>query len=281
MKIPFSKTRFFATACGGALLAIAAPVVAQPAGVTVTAAADYIIGAGDTVKVSVPDQQDYVVQAQVPSDGIVELPLIGPIMANGKTLVQMRNEIRTKLSQGGFFNDPAVNVSIVESNSQHATILGEVGSPGNVTLDRQYRLSEVLAKAGGRKDTATPTVTLTRTNGQKFTLDIETIATGTGDQDPMVQAGDKIYVGRVDNFFISGQVQSPGQYPIKEGMTLRMAIAIGGGLTALGTDKKVTVCHAADPQAAAMPSAQKCTKRFPLDRQIQPDDVIKVGERFF
>jgi polysaccharide export outer membrane protein len=55
-----------------------------------------------------------------------------------------------------------------------------------------------------------------------------------------------------------------------DGMTVRMAIGRGGGLSDLGTDRAVTV---RDPAGNRL--------HLRLDDKIAPGDVIVVGERLF
>jgi polysaccharide export outer membrane protein len=85
-----------------------------------------------------------------------------------------------------------------------------------------------------------------------------------------VSPGDKIFSPRAALFYISGQVKSPGAYPMATGMTLRMAIGRGGGLTDLGTDRSVKVRDANGKVVS-----------LGLDDQIAAGEVIVVGERLF
>ena len=82
--------------------------------------------------------------------------------------------------------------------------------------------------------------------------------------------GDKIFVPKAEIFYLSGQVNAPGAYPITEGMTVRMAIARGGGINQLGSDKKLKLTR----------HGVKLTN-IDLESKIQPGDVLVVGERLF
>src|ERR1700732_4979595 len=76
-------------------------------------------------------------------------------------------------------------------------------------------------------------VVLTRADGSSKKYSMEDLATGAGGADPLVLPGDKIYVPSVQSevFYISGQVRAPGSFPMKKDLTVREAIAKGGGLT--------------------------------------------------
>ena len=256
----------------GLLLALAAavasafPAAAQDMGAP---GESYTVGVGDVLNISVPGRSDFAMEVQTPADGIVELPLIGQVQTLGRTLVQLRENIRVRLASGGYFTNPSVNVSISSYGSRYVTVLGEVVSPGIITIDRSYLLSEIIAKAGGRKDSGSRVVTLTRSNGQSDSFSIDSLATGVGDSDPIVQSGDKIFVALAPKFYVSGQVTRPGEYPLQPQMTLRMALGVGGGVTQLGSLRATKVFR----------EGQRI--KLGPDDMVMAGDVIEVGERFF
>lgn len=74
-------------------------------------------------------------------------------------------------------------------------------------------------------------------------------------------------------FFILGEVQSPGQFPYVNGMTVQTAVAIAGGYTERARESKVKITRQANGR----------TVKFKAGREfrIQPGDTIYVTERFF
>jgi polysaccharide biosynthesis/export protein len=254
-----------------------APVVGVPAvqptapAATVTLNEGYVLGAGDVIEVAVLGRQDYVARVQVQVDGTVQLPLIGDLTAASKTILQLRGEIRAALVSGGYFNDPAVSVAVASYASRYITVLGEVATPGLVPIDRSYRLSEIIARVGGLRASAADDVTLNRADGgESLVLSMRDIATGSVAQDPVVNPGDRIYVAVAEQFFIYGQVNGPGSYRIDRGMTLRMALARGGGLTPQGSERRVKIFRNGEE-----------LRNFDPNGLIRGGDTIVVGERFF
>ncbi|QGP80137.1 capsular biosynthesis protein [Sphingobium sp. CAP-1] len=230
----------------------------------------YILGTGDTVEIGVVGDSQPAARVQIQADGSIQLPFIGTIQAGGKSVLQLRGVVAQALKQGGYYTNPAVNVTIVTYASRYVTVLGEVGAPGAVPIDRAYRVSDILARVGGTKTSGAKLLKLTRANGQQMSLDISKIATGGPDEDPLVAPGDKLYVPTAQTFYISGQVSRAGNYAVDDGLTLRKAIAVAGGLTQLGSAKKVKVIRDG-----------KEMKSYDLEGPIQIGDVIEVGERFF
>ena len=230
----------------------------------------YVLGPGDVVEIAVLGRDDFRVRVPVGTDGDIQLPLLKSMQAANKTVVQLREEIARKLVAGGYFIDPVVAVSIASYASRYVVVLGRVGTPGLVPIDRAYRVSEILARVGGVQEAAGAQINLRRETGEELSLNLETIATGGDAGDPFVQPGDKLYVAPAKLFYIYGQVTAPGSYPIAQGMTLRMALARGGGLTPLGSERKIKVFR----------EGRELSVRD-LSTELKDGDVLTVGERFF
>jgi polysaccharide export outer membrane protein len=244
---------------------------AQPANPQPPAAAsDYVLGPGDVVEAQVLGRSDFSARGRIGADGSFQLPFVGSIAAANKTATELSVDIGKALEAGGYFAHPIVKVEIVSYASRYVIVLGSVGAPGLVPVDRAYRLSEILARVGGVKDSGADYVVIRPENGPEKRIAVSDLATGDMALDPVVSPGEKIYVPPADVFYISGQVKAPGAYPVASGMTLRMAIARGGGLTDEGTDRGVRVTHKGGaPQKPG------------LDAPIASGDVIVVGERLF
>jgi polysaccharide export outer membrane protein len=125
----------------------------------------------------------------------------------------------------------------------------------------------VLARVGGAREGA-QYVILSSPTGQQRKIAIDDLARSAA-ADPFVQPNDKLFVPEAETFYIYGQVNAPGAYPVREGMTLRQAIARGGGLTASGSEKKLRV-HRGNEKL-----------KLKLDSVLRPGDVLVLGERLF
>ena len=74
-------------------------------------------------------------------------------------------------------------------------------------------------------------------------------------------------------FFINGQVASPGAYPYKSGLTVRMAVSIAGGFKERASESKIFVVRETDPQHTQ--------SKIGLDGEVFPGDAVTVEESFF
>ena len=229
----------------------------------------YVLGSDDIVEVDVLGQPEFKTRARIRANGTIALPFIGDIAATGLTSLTFGEAVAAKLRAGGYYSKPIVSVDIVGFASRYVVVLGDVTSPGLQPVDRAYRVSEVIARAGGMRESGADYVIVRKVDGGELRLPFEKLAAGDASEDPFVTPGDKIYVPAAELFYIYGQVNAPGAYPIKGGMTLRKGLARGGGLTASGSEKRVKVYHDGKEIKAT------------LDREIQAGDVVVVGERLF
>jgi polysaccharide export outer membrane protein len=233
------------------------------------AAQEYVLGPGDLVEVSVLGREDFRTRTRVRADGTILLPFIGEAAAGGRTSTELGEAVQSALRTGGYYANPVVSVEIVGYASRYVTVLGSVTNPGLVPIDREYRLSEILARVGGTREGGANLVVLTNAAGQERRLNIETVATGGAADDPLVSPGDKVYVPKAEQFFIYGQVTSPGAHPLMSEPTLRKGVAAGGGVTATGSHRRIRVFRGGRQV------------QLGLADPISPGDVIVVGERLF
>jgi polysaccharide export outer membrane protein len=131
----------------------AKPVVpgeARPAAQNVAAMAttdSYVIGLSDVIIVTVLKEPTLSSSLLVRPDGMISMPLLGDIMASGKTPLQLADEIAAKLKK--FIQDPNVTVILSQMNSKKIYLIGEVGKTGPIEMTPGMTLLEAIATAGG------------------------------------------------------------------------------------------------------------------------------------
>jgi len=240
---------------------------------------DYVLGAGDVIKIQVFQSPDLAVEARVSEAGIISYPLLGAIRLGGLSPSQAERLIASRLRDGNFLQNPQVTLNVLQFRSQQASVLGNVNRPGRYPLETTgMRLSEVLAMAGGIAQTGADTVILmTERGGKPARIEIDVadmFLTGRADQDVVVRAGDTLYVHRMPQFYIYGQVQRPGNFTLERGMTVAQAVAKGGGLTLRGSEKGIRL-HRRDAGGTVQITEPR------LDDPMRADDLIFVRESLF
>lgn len=158
--------------------------------------ADYRLSPMDVVEVTVFGAPELTRTAQVSASGYITLPLVGDVMASGKTMDQVQREIASRLKRN-YMQSPQVFVTVKEYNSQRVTVDGAVMKPGVFPLTGKTTLIQALTIAGGLNNMASPQkVFILRTvNGKRMAarFDLTEIRTGAK-PDPVIMAGDIVVV---------------------------------------------------------------------------------------
>jgi polysaccharide export outer membrane protein len=160
-------------------------------------ASEYRLGPEDVIEVFVWKEPDLSTTVVVRPDGKVSVPLIGELLASGKTAAQLQTEIVTKLSQ--YIAQPSVNVLVKEANSAQVSVLGEVKTPGMYRIRDRSTVLDAIALAGGFTEYAKRNkVTVLRTSAsgeqERTTLNVDDYIKGEKTKMFYVLPYDKIYV---------------------------------------------------------------------------------------
>ncbi len=114
---------------------------------TVPADENYIIGPGDVLDISAWNNQALTRMVTVLPDGKIHFPLIGEILAGGKTVGVLQKEIEKKISR--FVPNPDLSVMVQQINSMLIYVVGRVNNPGRFVLNTNVNVLQALAMAGG------------------------------------------------------------------------------------------------------------------------------------
>ena len=240
-----------------------------------TLLANYQLGAGDVVRVSVYGQDDLTVEARISHSQTIPFPLIGSVAIGGMSTTAAQARIEERLRSGGFLKTPQVNVMVTEFNSQQVSILGHVKAPGKYAIRSSERIVDMIAAAGGVDSEGDTRVIVVRGDKSRQTIDLPKLfENGAASQNFTMKGGDMIYVPRAPVFYVYGEVRKPGSYRLERDMTVIQAISVGGGLTARGTDRDLKIKRrGSDGKVITLPAK--------LVDRLQADDVVLVDESIF
>lgn len=136
------------------------------AGPANNAMGEYLVGDGDVLYITVWQNNDLDQEVIVRPDGRLSFPLVGDIMASGRTLTQIDEELTSRLKE--FIKFPEVSVSIRRLGGSKVVILGEVYRPGVYVVSGNRSILEAIALAGGfTNDAVANSVILIRGGLQK------------------------------------------------------------------------------------------------------------------
>ncbi len=208
--------------------------------------AEYRLGPGDILRITVFQNPDLTLETRVSEAGSISYPLVGALQLGGLTVAAAERQIADALRGGNFVRQPQVTLVVLQVRGHQANVLGQVNRPGRYPLEMaDMRLTDLLALAGGIAVTGADTVVVTGTReGRPFRAEVDLpalFARGATQSDLAIRNGDVIWVDRQNLVYIYGEVQRPGPMRLEREMTLLQALATGGGLTARGTDKGIRV----------------------------------------
>ena len=128
-----------------------AEVVILPA---VETSADYRIGPGDVLEISVWKNEDLSRIVVVLPDGSITFPLLGRVDAGGKTAEELREEMEKRISR--YVPEPEMTIIVQQVNSMVVYVIGKVNRPGQFPLSRNVDVLQALSMAGGLNIFANP-----------------------------------------------------------------------------------------------------------------------------
>ncbi len=138
---------------------------------------EYYIGVDDVVAVNVWKNPDLSISVPVRPDGKISVPLIGEVVAGGKTPVEVSQEITNKLAE--YIIDPKVAVILEQLNSHaylsRVRITGAVRNQLSVSFRQGMTILDIVLEAGGLNEFASANSSkLYRTiNGKTEAIDIQ------------------------------------------------------------------------------------------------------------
>jgi len=196
------------------------------------AAEPYLLAAEDVLQVVVVDHPELSMDAlPVLSDGTVDYPLSGRIMAAGLTPDQLQAKITESLRKE--LKNPKVTVLVKIPRPRRVYVNGQVGKPGIVEWKPGWRISEAIAAAGGilvRPELAEAKIF--RVGQNTVVVDLTALyVRAEAEANVPVLPEDSITVSsRTYRVYVNGQVKLPGPYEVPIGEGVWQAIAMAGGL---------------------------------------------------
>lgn len=156
----------------------------------------YVIGADDTLFVSVWKEQDLTNTLPVRADGMISMPLLNDVQAAGLTPMQLGASITEKLKK--FISEPHVTVVVTQMNSQRVYVTGEVTHSGPMTLLPDMTVLQALAGAGFTQFANTKGIYVLRNEGgtqKRYPVNYKKLIKGEApDQNMLLKPGDTIVV---------------------------------------------------------------------------------------
>lgn len=130
------------------------------------AGSNYKIGPEDVLYVSVWENRELTLEVVVRPDGMISLPLVQDVQAEGLTSAELADVLYQKLLV--YLKEPQVSVIVKQVNAPKVYVLGNVARPGPYPLRSEMSILQALSLAGGFTQFASPrSIKLVRGTGLK------------------------------------------------------------------------------------------------------------------
>ena len=159
----------------------------------------YQVDVGDVLEISVWQIEDLQKKVVVRPDGKISFPLIGDVIAEGRSIESLSSEIAEKLKT--YIKNPEVSVIVSSFGGKKVIVLGEVANKGIIRFTEPIKMMEVLALSGGYMESAgLKSVLVVRGDLSRHTdvivVNIIDILKGNLRENIYVQKGDIVFVPR-------------------------------------------------------------------------------------
>jgi len=262
----------------------AVPEVVPPSGQGPSA--EYPLGPGDVLRITIYGHGDLPQEVVLAADGSFTYPFIGSVRAAGLTVPQLTAAMVRRLEEG-YLVAPQMTIAVTQYSSQQVYVLGAVKAPGVQTLKRNTTLLELIAAAGGPTPEAGAEVIIARATPPEeprspsqsqgrtaaVRVNLEKLLAGEVAQRLEIERGDTVYIPKGEFFFISGEVQKPGRYPLERDTTVAKALILAGGLSKFAAPKRATVQRVVE--------GQRLEYHAGMNDILQADDILIVPQSIF
>jgi protein involved in polysaccharide export with SLBB domain len=222
---------------------------------------DYRLGPGDHLVLILTGDVQRAHTLQVTREGFVLIPQVGQVFVSNLTLDQLRDVLYSRLRSvySGVKRGPDAttrfDVSVANVRVNQVYVIGEVKQPGAYQLSALGTALTALYAAGGVTARGnTRDVEIRRQDALAATFDLyDYLLRGVTRGNVRLETGDVVYVPlHGTRVRVTGAVQRPAIYELKEGETLPDLLRSAGGFRANAAVDRLTI-HRILPAAQRRP----------------------------
>ncbi len=251
----------------------------------IVSAADYVIGEGDTLQISVWGVDRLNFSVKVRPDGMITVPgLPGDVAASGLKPRELQTDLTERLKE--LVKDPIVTVTVTEITNSKAYIFGTGVKSGVYELNRKTTLLQILCSLGEVTNADLKRAYVQR-KGKVIMKDFHKLfIKGDMGDDIEIESGDAIFIPawHDNSVYVMGAVTNPMAIVYKEGMTVMQAILTAGGFTKFASLNDTIIDRSENGKEVVIPvKVKKLMNDADLSQNIKlmPGDYIIVKEGLF
>ena len=217
---------------------------------------EYQVGPDDVVEVSIfeweANDQTKTLQLRVSETGYISLPAVGALEVAGKSVQEIQRLIEKELIDQNVLQTPRVGVWVSEFRSRQISVIGSVNQPGTYAIHQNVStLLDMLTLAGGPQDSAGGLAyVIRREKGRsesRIQIDLdELLEKGEANLNPVLSAGDVVYVPKAPLIYVYGEVKQAGAFTFRKRLRALESMALAGGFTDLADRRAVSLIRRAE-----------------------------------
>jgi len=236
---------------------------------------DYIVGPGDELQIKVWGQVEANLRVIVDRSGQIYIPQVGEVSVAGLHYGDLEQHLKSEISK--IFKNFNVTANIGRLRSIQVVVVGNARYPGTYTISSLSTLVNAIFASGGPAPQGSLRHIQVRRDGTTITdFDFyDLLIKGDKSKDVRLQPGDVLYIPHVGPLVaVSGSVNTPAIYEVKDNSTLNDLIEVAGDLSTVADTNKITIDRFVDHQA-------RKTLEFPYDEQsrtfpLKDGDIVRV-----
>ena len=238
---------------------------------------------GDVIHIDVVGEEELSKDFVVPTDGIIYYPLIKTVNLLGKTVKEVTDEIKERLSR--YVVAPIVNVSLVRWGERKVYVYIEKESSRVVTLPTEERISisRLLLSINIPKEVNLSDIDIIRKDAQGkaqvYTFSLRDILEHHNFQeDFLIQPDDIVMLKKNPLVYVQGNVVNPGAYVIPENETKSIweVLSLAGGPTLNADLSNIKIFRKVNAEARKVITTSASTESLSQGEPIGPDDIVIV-----
>jgi polysaccharide export outer membrane protein len=247
-----------------------------------------------------PDVGAAPVSVRVGDDGTIHLPYAGTLQVRGMLPEDVQEAISKSLKDKGIVKSPNVTVDLTYGSNLTVSVLGQVLQPKVIQLYGTTTLANIMSQVGGITGLAERQLTiLHRGNDMPTSVPYDPDAPTPQALNTIIRPGDVITVSNRGVYFVGGEVNRPGIYPlggllsaglvtsaagegILKNITLLEALSQAGGITPIASRAKMHILRVEDGKRVDIIVDQvKLSKGEVADPILHANDIIYLQPSYW
>jgi polysaccharide export outer membrane protein len=244
----------------------------------------YRLGEGDHINVQVWNRPELSGKHIVGPDGVITVPLAGPLKITAMTREEAAGGVKERLSN--YYTHPIISLGVDQYQANRITVLGRVLSPGILQFDKPPVLLDVLARAGSLpvldKQATLTRCAIFRGREKIIWVDLKhLLSRGDANYNIRLKPNDLVYIPDSSDtmVYVMGAVAKPGAYRLTPDMSYLDALAQAGGPNEDAEQNEISLYRPGRDAVQTFPFKSLLANGRRSNYALEEGDVIYVPKR--